>query len=686
MTWAGSALLAVLLSAIPASAGALSNGSFERMQGDDPVAWERFDSFGSGFLNQDTTTYRTGGASVRIGQVIGFYGLSSEKLSFYPWQKSLTVTVWVKASVAGKFGLWVAWYKKDKLVKTIRTTLSAGTYDWQQVTLTDTQPPDGAGRYQVILLSESGAGSLWVDDVSAEAEQDVRTQVLVNQVGYRSGWPKTFVVQSTAPLQAGTFKILRGDGSVARSGKTVVMAPPEGWPYYYLRGDFTGLDEDGSYKVKIPSGGFTSYVFRIAANPYEEAEDLVRQFYYYQRCGTKIAGWHNYCHLDDARLSGTHFPVIGGWHEAGDYVKTTVGEPRSFYALALLAARRTGEPTYDAILSEAKWGASFMSQFISPTTGGILSGVFPRRYYWGPPEDETDGLPDGQDDRDVFEASVGNTDNQLAATGFALLAGLLGRQDYLDKAEDLWTRIAGQVPADPLSMGRLIIMETVLFDKTGDTKYRDAAHQDIDALIGMQESDGGFVRYNLTDRGVPAAGLALWTATNPGDTYTSKVKASLKKFLKNVNSQSHNPFGIQQYDPTNFFFPYDAIGAFNVGPNSDYLSVAWAATLAAKVVGFSRGNKRIIQNHLDWVMGKNPFGVCMVEGAGEYNPQFYHHRFDTLAGHGDGAVPGAIANGLIRESIDSPAPRFDILGNMYESNEPWVLHNSFFLLLMAELY
>lgn len=664
----------------------LSNGSFERMGQGAPVGWEKYDDIGAGTLAQDTSTYHAGSASMRVSQVLGIYGIGSEKLPFYPWQKSLTVKVWVKGNVAGKFAIWVIWYKKDNVVKSARTSVASGTYDWLQATLTDSQPPAGAGRYQVFLVSETSLGSVWMDDASVTIGMNPKTDILVNQIGYRKGWPKRFVVQSSAPLSAGAFQILAADGSVAYSGRTIAFATPQGWPFYYLRGDFTSLDTDGTYRVRVPSSGLTSYSFRIADRPYEQAEDLARQFFYYQRCGAKIPGWHTYCHYDDGSLGGAHYPTIGGWHEAGDYVKTTVGQPLGLFALSRLASKRSGSGTYGKITDECKWGATFMTQFVNPSTRRILAGVFPRKFFWGPPEDETDGLPDGKDDREIRDGPIGNTDNQLAAAGFGILSQVLARQDYLAEAEDLWNRIAGQIPEDPPSLGRMIILDTVLFERTGDKRYSEQAHRDIDALIALQQSDGGFQRYNFTDRGMPVAGLALWAETFPQDSYKPRIKAALKKFLKNVNSMNRNPFGIQQYDSSDFFFPYDTIDAFHVGENSDYISVAWAAAAAGKVVGLSPSTKRIIQNHIDWIMGKNPFGVCMVEGSGSYNAPMYHHRFDTLPGHSDGAVPGAIPNGLTRESIDSAAPRFDVLGNSFETNEPWVPHNSYFLLLMAELF
>ncbi|MEW6368143.1 MAG: glycoside hydrolase family 9 protein [Acidobacteriota bacterium] len=665
-----------------ALANPVSNGSFERMDGAVPVGWEAYDNLGAGRLAQDTGVYRTGLASIRLYGVIGMYGVASERLPFYPWQTSVTIRAWAKASLGGRFRLWIVWFNKDNLVRWKRVTVDAGTYDWKEVVLTETTPPSGAGRYQVLCTSDTG-GTVWLDDVSVEIGGPPYTTVLVNQVGYRIGWPKTFVVQSTGQLAPGAFEVLSTDGTVVQSGTTSRMKAPTGWGSYYLWGDFTSFDTAGTYRIRT-AGGYESPAFTISANPYSQAEDLARQFFYYQRCGAKIPGWHGYCHLDDGDLNGTHWPIIGGWHDAGDYVKTAFGEPLAFFALSRLAERRTGSATYGKILDEARWGATVIQQMIYATTGRLVQGVYSRDFFWGRPEYETDGVPGNGDDREVRLGPLGNEDNQLAAAGLAVLSSLLSNQGYLQKAESIWGVVHDQVSGNAGHLGRLIILETILRERTSKSDYLTHARQHIDQLLAMQADDGGFPRTNLTDRGVPAAGLAFWTTRNRSDAYAPKVKDSLRRYLRSVRRQSKNPFGIQQYDASNFFFPYGSVDAWKVGENSDYLSVAWATRLASLVVGETSANKRIIQNNIDWVMGKNPFGICMIEGVGSSNPQYYHHRYETIPGHGDGAVPGAIVNGIIRESIDSPAPRFDVLGNSYETNEPWLPQNCYFLLLMAE--
>jgi len=75
----------------------------------------------------------------------------------------------------------------------------------------------------------------------------------------------------------------------------------------------------------------------------------------------------------------------------------------------------------------------------------------------------------------------------------------------------------------------------------------------------------------------------------------------------------------------------------------------------------------------------------MLEGAGRFNPPRYHHRYDSIPGHERGAVPGAVCNGIVRESVTRDAPRFDLAGNDYHSNEPWLPHNAYYLLAASAI-
>ena len=103
---------------------------------------------------------------------------------------------------------------------------------------------------------------------------------------------------------------------------------------------------------------------------------------------------------------------------------------------------------------------------------------------------------------------------------------------------------------------------------------------------------------------------------------------------------------------------------------------------------------------IDWILGRNPFSLTMCEGVGTFNPVKYHHRIRSVPGNPFGRVPGAIPNGITRkgDDMDDPIleddlPYFDLRPAApvyyeadFSSTEPFIPHNSYFVLVMNSLY
>jgi len=87
-----------------------------------------------------------------------------------------------------------------------------------------------------------------------------------------------------------------------------------------------------------------------------------------------------------------------------------------------------------------------------------------------------------------------------------------------------------------------------------------------------------------------------------------------------------------------------------------------------------------------WVLGLNPLDLCMFEGKGSSHRIYYHHRYADIPGHPRGAVPGTIPNGIIRDRSGADRPWFDFTSTTvpyFASNEPWLPHNAYYLLMLA---
>jgi hypothetical protein len=116
-----------------------------------------------------------------------------------------------------------------------------------------------------------------------------------------------------------------------------------------------------------------------------------------------------------------------------------------------------------------------------------------------------------------------------------------------------------------------------------------------------------------------------------------------------------------------------------------YLSQAWAGSLISGVIPEEKARLLpLVSGCLGWVLGVNPFGICMMAGAGSVPLPLYHHRYDSIRNGKAGRVPGAICNGITRLGIDLDLPYLDLEGNSWRTNEPWLPHNAYFLLALSE--
>jgi hypothetical protein len=197
---------------------------------------------------------------------------------------------------------------------------------------------------------------------------------------------------------------------------------------------------------------------------------------------------------------------------------------------------------------------------------------------------------------------------------------------------------------------------------------------------------------------MPAALALLALREDEGSALRARIADSLARYFAFQRALAEeNPFGVAPFyladGSAPMFRPYEADG-WNVGQNSQYLSLAWAGLLAAELTG-EKHIRAFADHQLDWVLGLNYFGICMVEGAGSANLPRYHHRYMKMDAAGEaaalierGAVPGTVPNGIVRAAPDRDVPYLDRRTEGvpdYQSNEQWLPHNAFYLLATSRL-
>jgi len=172
-------------------------------------------------------------------------------------------------------------------------------------------------------------------------------------------------------------------------------------------------------------------------------------------------------------------------------------------------------------------------------------------------------------------------------------------------------------------------------------------------------------------------------------------------------SDSQNIFHLLKGNHTThgeFYFwsnRFSGVGDWNVGQNSYYLCAAKAALMGYNLTHEVKYLNFALRQ-FDWILGRNPFNICMLEGLGSKNPSCYHNRAQAIQGNTRGAVWGCVPNGIVRTlatsgsagdgKVQSDIPWFDLSepylednSASYESNEPWIPHNLYYILASSAL-
>jgi len=476
------------------------------------------------------------------------------------------------------------------------------------------------------------------------------------------------------------------------------------WGWYVWRADFSKIDRRGNYHVTASFGSrkAESVPFAIDSDLlFQETAAINVDFFFVQRCGIEVPGWHAPCHLDDAKLpAGAHRDLTGGWHSAGDYNKLSweYGDGGVLYSLVHAAA---AVPQYFApydrdkdglpdVIDEAEWGAKYLVK-LQEANGGLFNHIEqgPDRQTWMnwcPPEKTTDNVVGTPDDPIVRE---GEGNSPLAIGGWALLGSMHakdGHNPYLANSVRLWEHSISRekAPGDPL----LLLSSIDLYRITKDDRYLEYGRRAVDTLLASGNPDGALAGGYGNTGDVPAAALARFALEFPDDPLAPAIKARLEKHLPAFLAEADNPLGLmmQQPGPKGYFFdPSSAMGC-----NYQLSSRAWSAIMVYRVIHDDRAMRYAI-DQLDFLLGRNPYNICMMEGKGTVNLPRYHHRYITIPGHERGAVPGTIPNGCVRDIAGRDRPGLDLStgGRQYPSyrtNEPWLVHNVFYMLAVTALH
>jgi hypothetical protein len=461
-------------------------------------------------------------------------------------------------------------------------------------------------------------------------------------------------------------------------------------------GDFSSVEREGMYQVTV--GDETSVPFFIRPDVWRRTLPKAVGYYRLQRCGAAVPNVHPACHLDDGTVnsgSGQRtMDATGGWHDSGNLRKATGISLLSAVAMLRLA-RNLGEKWDPAGLAslydEVRWGNRYFLKF-RDSEGRVFNGTQSTGdadAHW------TDNQPGTADDRALGIVKT-SMDQAIFITLEAMLYQALRESDApyakicLDAATRCWqTAQHGGVSALELSWWTLAALE--LQRATRSAEIQTAAGQTANRLLALQNTTfigdqkelRGFWRSSeqLEDTwranelfnpiysdpvwsALPAIALLEAATSLPehpdAARWRDAVRLHLDEYAQPMTARSAYeimPFGLYLGSPTSevyrtfsgdltyrYFMPVRRQPAW-LGTTSHLECYALLFAMAAAAFNQKR-YRDLAYSQLEWVMGANPFGACLMTGEGIRNP-YPDSRFVGL-------IAGGLMSGIAGNARDEP--------------------------------
>lgn len=477
------------------------------------------------------------------------------------------------------------------------------------------------------------------------------TYLRLNQVGYRPEVPKVALATGDADLSGMSFTV--EEITTDRVVYTGTAGPNLGaWGAftYHHPLTFTAVVTPGRYRLRLEET-FTSPSFAIAPQAYAGLSRLPLRFFAAQRCGDTDPWGHESCHLHDAPLSATPpitRDVTGGWHDAGDYIKFTL---TTGYATTLLLLAYRDHPDLfadGAVLEETQVGLDWLEKMWDPATPMLYVQVGSEQDHeqgWRLPED--DDL-DGTLQRPLHPCEEGKGANLAGkvAAAFALAAQIYTdtastvysptlAAHYWDLAEAVYAWGGGRSAAQPSVTADfyneqtwrddMALAATELYRLMGNPAYQDEAWAYAHGAGSGWWWDWGTVH------GIAHRELALADpAYQP--TALQYLRQDLDAFVSNV----HNPWGAVQPFVWGSAFPM--IGAA--------IEAHWYEELTGETT-----YQALAQAQVDFLFGRNPWGISFLNGAGSAWPYDPHHQVAYLGLRPQEELRGYWAEGPVEEQV-----------------------------------
>ncbi|MCU1528594.1 MAG: chitinase [Frondihabitans sp.] len=218
--------------------------------------------------------------------------------------------------------------------------------------------------------------------------------------------------------------------------------------------------------------------------------------------------------------------------------------------------------------------------------------------------------------------------------------------------------------------------------------------------LAFLEGDGeGRPYFHAAESGLPVIALLRFaevaaespTAEDETAQHAIATALTLVEGIVGRTDAVPNPFGLprQRVQPAfgravdSFFFPHEnETGYWWQGENANLASLSYAATLAGRLGSCPEPLRvrlrDLAADTLDWILGRNPFDVCMLQGRGRGAPDYTAEYQNS-----PGGILNGITSGFTDESGIAFLPDDAPEGDDWRWAEQWIPHTGWFALAVS---
>lgn len=556
--------------------------------------------------------------------------------------------------------------------------------------------------------------------------------LLTNHIGYERLGPKKAIIQTSRPrLSSYTALLVCADSHQTVATLTVEkQGKVANWHqgHFYLI-DFSSFNAPGNYYLRFDH--LRSSHFEIGEHIlFDRTLSDVIHYFKSQRCGGIFDQQDRQAPLLNSEETAD---VHGGWYDAsGDVSKylshlsyanylnpqqTPMVVWNMLKGLSLLEGNdKLAKFTATRLIEEALFGADFLVR-MQNEKGFFYMTVFDK---WSKDTAQREicayetQLGHKFDDYQAgYRQGAGVSIAALASAARIEVHGEFDQQKYRNAAENgYWhlkehnTQYLNDGEENIIDEYCALLAAVELFKTTKETRYLEESRVWANRLSARQmndehiqhfwaaNQDGSRPYFHAAEAGLPVIALCEYLAIEDDSERASVAKQIITQaceFEVSITNRVKNPFGyprqyvkgVDEAKRDAFFVAHNnESGYWWQGENARLGSLATMAYLVQPFIEseiLKQQLSKLAQDSINWIVGLNPYDMCMLDGHGRNNP-------DYLPQYGFFNAKGGVCNGITggfedEEDIafNPPAQKDDMLQN-WRWGEQWIPHGAWYLL------